>query len=136
MYRVIIASKSFEDLHIKTYALHTESAPTVFDRCSEERGQLVRQQWQEAVIRNRSAGVDTHVPLDSLVTDQIQNKVADLKAMYEKADSVSQLENISEDLPVVVQYEGVNYLLDGNTRAMLIYYLGGDTLKCRFFKIS
>lgn len=136
MYRVILASKSYEELNIRTYRLHTDSAPSVFKTCSDEKSDEVRQAYESAVMLNQVEGKTTRVPLDSLVSDQISNYVKDLKAMYEHADSINRLEHISSELPIVVQYEGINYLLDGNHRATLISALGGDTLKCRFFQIS
>ncbi|MCM1223259.1 MAG: hypothetical protein NC548_53285 [Lachnospiraceae bacterium] len=136
MYRVIIASKSYEDLQIPTFKLHTESAPSLFERCSSEQDQIVRQAYERAVIMNEVQGITTRIPMDSLVSSQTQNYVKNLKTMYEHADSITRLEHLGEELPTVVQYEGVNYLLDGNHRATLIKALGGDTLKCRFFEIS
>lgn len=136
MYRVILAAKSYEDLDIRTYRMHTESAPTPFGRCSEEQGDIVRQAYQRAVMLNQVQSHIVRVPIDSLVTDQISNHVDDLKKMYEHADSITRLEHLGQELPTVVQYEGINYLLDGNHRATLIKALGGDTLKCRFFEIS
>lgn len=136
MYRIIRAAKTYEELGIRTYRLHTDSAPAVFKTCSDEKSNEVRQAYERAVILNEVEGKTTRVPMDSLVSDQIANYVKDLKAMYEHADSISRLEHLSQELPVVVQYEGINYLLDGNHRATLISALGGDTLKCRFFQIS
>ena len=56
--------------------------------------------------------------------------------MWESAPSVDALEQIGNHLPLVVHYNGKDYLLDGNTRATLMSAMGADTLLCTYVNLD
>lgn len=137
MYRVIKASEQlvpFEHLPIRTFRLHPEYAYTPMKTCDFDEGQEIRRMFKEKESKLKFE-IRTF-EIESLITDQQSNNISILKEMYEKAPTIFKLQNLSTEFPIVVQYHGNNYLLDGNTRTSLIYYLGGRTIKCRYYNLD
>ena len=136
MYRVIIADEitPFGDLGIRTYRLHTDYAPTPLKTCDNDIGEEIRNLWWSR-CKHQMPEIRM-IDIDSLVTDQQGNSMIVLREMYESAPSIHQLQYLSSEFPLVVRYQGVNYLLDGNTRTVLIYTLGGKSVKCRFYNLD
>lgn len=135
MYRVIRASQEiipFEDLPIRRSRFHPESAYNLIkhDRDIDYEGLALRiiydENYKDLDVKIRS------IEIASLITDQPFNEVAHLKELYDAAPTISQLQNLSSALPLVIRCQGENYLLDGNTRTNLILALGGKYVKCQF----
>lgn len=76
------------------------------------------------------------VTLDSLYTDQYTNKTQALKNMQQAFPTIKSLMEASQGKLTVARVNGMDILLDGNTRGTILQAYGVDSIEVLYYSVS